>query len=201
MSARQALIALIVAVLVLPASFALASVVPGELRGYVAINRAVNERLIKDGSYLELGTYVGQNYDMMSMNLLDLLGTYKAGSAGARFRNGTPNSLNMLLWHLLLSGLARDLAKVCAGDASLPLSAEFTARLSPLCAWPQESAMTDAALLDFWLGLMAYDAPLTEFYEWKRFVTSGAMSGFRGAEAVEWLSLSILNNPHFLLRP
>jgi hypothetical protein len=200
MSARKALISIIAVVVSLSASVASASIV-GEFRGYVAVNRALNDRIMKDGSYLELGYYVGQSYDMTAMNLLDLLGTFKAGSAGARFRNGSPNSLNMLLWHLLLSGLSRDFAKTCAGDTSLALSAEFAARLAPLCAWPQASAMTDAVLLDFWLGLIAYDAPLTEFYEWKRFVTSGAMSGFKGAEAVEWISLSVLNNPYFLLRP
>ncbi len=47
---------------------------------------------------------------------------------------------------------------------------------------------------------MAFDAPLSEFQAWRVFWVSPEARGLKGEEAVEWMILSILNNPYFLLR-
>src|SRR4051812_17883715 len=90
-----------------------------EFRGYLRTNELIRERFMRPQSKFELGTYIGAEYDPFGLNLLDLLGTYKSGFAGARFSNGTPNSLNMLIWHLILTKLAKDVAKLCNGEKVL----------------------------------------------------------------------------------
>ena len=172
-----------------------------EFRGYIAVNRLLVDRLFNPGSKYELGSYVGQSYDSMSGNLLDLLGTYKTGFGVGGFRNGRPNALNMLLWHLLFSELARDIARLCGGENALAFNPSFVATVQPLCAWPSgPAARTGTALLAFWMAIMGYDAPVEEYQTWETFALGQQMVGLQGAEAVEGLALSILNNPYFLLR-
>ena len=171
-----------------------------EFRGYTATNRTLSERLIERGHAFQGGVYLGEQYNPMTLNLLDLVGTYKSGSAGERFKNGVPNSLNMLLWHLMLSGLSGDVSKICSGENAREFRIDFQERVRALCSWPAGASRADAVLFDYWLATMGYDAPLTEYQVWKEFALGPAMADFQGAEAVEWLTLSILNNPYFLLR-
>jgi hypothetical protein len=175
---------------------------PGEaeFRGYVRTNNLLRERLFKPGSDFELGAYVGQHYAGYGTNLLDLLGTQKNGFAGGRFRNGIPNSLNMLIWHMLFTRLSADVAHLCAGSANLDFNASFASAVLPLCGFPIGQAVWDERLFQLWLKVIAFDAPLAEFEAWRAFWTSSAAAGLSGPEAVEWMMLSLFNNPYFLLR-
>lgn len=173
----------------------------GQYRGYVMINRILRERMFEPKSGFELGYYVGQSYRAQGSNLLDLLGTYKSASASDKFRNGEPNAINLVIWHLVFAGIAKDIAQTCTGARPLDFTDEFVSRVRALCAWPERTSQSDAILLDFWLGIMSYDAPLSEFYEWKAFAHSPEMAALKGPMAVEMLAMSVLNNPYFLLRP
>jgi hypothetical protein len=170
-----------------------------EFRGYVRINQTISDRLLEPGQSLELGQYVGQDYEYLYPNLLDLLGSYKGITTSEDFRNGTPNALSMLLWHMLFSGLARDVSAICGGEMPKPFAPHFVAHVKPLCDWPADSARATPVLYEVWMDLMGYDAPTSEFEEWRRFMQSEAMLTYQGAEAVEWVVLSTLTNPYFLL--
>ena len=171
-----------------------------EYRGYVSVNRILRERFMLPGSSFELGSYVGQEYDPVSGNLLDLLGTYKTGFGVGHFRNGKPNSLNMLLWHLLLSEFAKDVAKICTGQNTLKFNAQFLDSVQGLCQWPSGNAMNSERLHIFWDRIIKHEAPETEYPLWEKFVTSNQMMHFQKGEAVEWITLSVLMNPYFLLK-
>ena len=187
--------------LVFPFSTAMAAG-PGaaEFRGYVKVNDLVRERLLESGSNFELSLYLGQNYDPFGTNLLDLLGTHKSGFAGGRFRNGTPNSLNMLIWHMLFSKLATDVSLLCTGEAALPFSVGFKNAAEPFCEFPYRATNWDDQLFTLWLTVMNFNAPLSEYEEWRKFWLSPSAANLRGPEALEWMVLSIVNNPYFLLR-
>lgn len=171
-----------------------------EFRGYMKVNDLVRERLLQSGADFELSQYLGQSYDPFGTNLLDLLGTHKSGFAGGRFRNGTPNSLNMLIWHMLFSKLATDVALLCTGEAALPFSSGFINAAVPFCEFPHRTADWDDQLFKLWLTVMNFDAPLSEYQEWRKFWVGPGAAGLRGPEALEWMVLSIVNNPYFLLR-
>lgn len=175
---------------------------PGEaeFRGYVRTNTILRERLFKPGSNFELGAYVGQQYAGYGTNLLDLLGTQKNGFAGGRFRNGIPNSLNMLIWHMLFTRLAGDVAKLCEGKNDLEFNDRLLGSVRPFCGYPEGRSDWEESLFQLWMTIMAFDAPLSEFQAWRVFWVSPEARGLKGEEAVEWMILSILNNPYFLLR-
>ena len=173
------------------------SATSSEFRGYFSVNQILRERLFLPGTEFELGRYVAQSYSTLGGSLLDLLGTYK--SSGGKFNNGIPNALNMLLWHVLLSGLSADVGKICTREPTLDFTPTFVNSVLPLCNWPNGIARGEAVLLNFWLTVMSYDAPLTEYGEWKAFLADPEAS-FQGAEAVEWITLSVLNNRYLLLK-
>ena len=177
-----------------------APALPGEFRGYVATNLVVRERLFKENSGFELGLYVQEFYNPNSISLLDLLGTYKSGfSVGQRFRNGVANPLNVLLWRLLFARLADDVSGLCLGQRRQDFNDAFAASVAPFCAWPGIQSK-EAALESFWLATMDTDAPESEFEVWRAFWLGPAGQGLKGREAIEWMMLSMLNNPYFLLR-
>jgi hypothetical protein len=172
-----------------------------EFRGYSSVNQLLQERLMRPGSVFELGQFLGQRYSEGESNLLDLMGTYKSGLWGSPgFKNGQPNALNMLLWHLVLSGLSQDMGRVCADEQKVEYSDEWLEVLKNICAAPQGHALGGDQLLQFWLAAMGYDAPRSEFEQWQAFVNAPELVSLPRPEAVEWMSLALLNNPYFLLR-
>ena len=48
----------------------------------------------------------------------DLLGTWSRSAPSTRFQNGSPNSVNMVIWHVALSGFAKSVAGSCAQPRS-----------------------------------------------------------------------------------
>ena len=176
-----------------------------EFKGYFAINRTLQERLVQSPNTFQLGVYLDESYNPFGNSLLDLLGTYDRGSLDSAFRNGKPNVVNVLLWHVVFSGLSRDLAALClAGAPPNPrigsLAPSFESALKTVCAWPQASAQSDEALLAFWLGLMSFDAPIEEFEAWRDFFRSAPYVNAPAQEAVAALVLAAFSNPYFLLR-
>src|SRR5437870_2374830 len=77
-----------------------ATEVPAQFKGYIEINRILKERIIRPSGF-QLGKYLGEGFDVPRPNsLVELLGTFVGSGTDSKFRNGSPNSVNMLLWYL-----------------------------------------------------------------------------------------------------
>jgi hypothetical protein len=173
---------------------------PAEFKGYFLINSTLKQRLMKPNSTFDLSEYVKEAPPMeFGFSLMDLLGTYKGSGTSGKFKNGSPNPTNMLLWHVLLSGFAADLASTCADAQALPLQEGFQQLMGQLCLWPEESAKTESNLLSFWIFMMGYEADQHEYEIWRNFILSkyGTASS---SQTLQAMTLTILNNPYFLLR-
>ena len=177
-----------------------------EFRGYTAINRRIKDRIARVNGF-ELGMYLSEvNAEPAPDGLLSLLGTYLGSDTDAQFRNGQPNPLNLILWYVALTGLSRDIAAYCdpAQPAPAPgllgLRPAFAAALHPLCAWPKPEAKTRDVMLGYWIALVGFDVPWTEFEAWQDFFTRTAPFATDAAlPAVTALTLAALYNPYFLL--
>jgi hypothetical protein len=166
-----------------------------ELRGYTQVTQILKERLFQADSDFELSQFIGDAAELG--NLMDLLGTYKNGfTAGGRFRNGAPNPLNTLIWHLMFYGLAEQAASLCHSQTSLGFNDHFRQSLAPFCE--AEFSPTEEELSQFWLAVMSFDAPATEYFEWRDYWL--ANQDFQGSTRILWMMISILEHPHFLLR-
>lgn len=181
--------------------------IPAQYRGYTAINRLIQERVARKNGF-ELGKYLGEDDSVPQVSgLLSLLGTYQGSDTDAKFRNGDPNSINMILWYIALNGLAAGVASYCAAQTAIPadgelaLLPEFAAALLPVCLWPQKSAQADDALFGLWTALMSFDAPPSEYEAWRDyFRTDAEFAQAPASVAVAALVLGALYNPYFLLR-
>ena len=70
--------------------------------------------------------------------------------------------------------------------------------MQKLCAWPAESAKSDAVLQEFWLSVMGYNAPEAEYAAWRDFFRQ-SYGQRAAAETVAAMTLAITMNPYFLL--
>lgn len=172
----------------------------GEYRGVSEIDGAIRTRMLKEGSSFSIRSYLGE------FSLGELLGIFKSSGGATLFINSKPNAANLVLYHLALRALARDVSEsVClssesSSSASLFLNEAFRTTVEVLCAWPAAAARSDGALEQLWLGIMDYDAPHSEFLEWKGFLQSNALDTMTGREAIRDAVFTALYNPHFLLR-
>jgi hypothetical protein len=179
------------------------------LRGYATTHRILTERIVKPSISYNFAAYLDEHYYPGSFflnGLLELLGVYAGSSSfDSSFRNGNPNVINTVLWHILFSGLSEDIGKLCVESASpnplLHITQDsFRSALQPLCSWPSPASRSNDALLAFWLALMSFDAPIEEFDSWREFFQGPTYEQASASEAVAAMSLAILDNPHFLLR-
>lgn len=165
----------------------------GEYRGHVEIQNRISERILLNNPFF-LGTYAdGQT------GLLSLLGEHSSNGENS-FRNGRPNSINMLIWQLVLNGFVMDVQAGCAGNSKLLFSPSFQQVLRTMCEWPSSSAQSESSMRLLWLSLMSYDAPEEEFLAWRAFFLHSSFAGRPSSEALPALLLAIVYNPHFLLR-
>lgn|GEM_PF-5090871 len=176
-------------------------------RGYYLTNEMLKTRLMKEGTGFALGIYLNPKLATDGdTGLSELLGIY----SGGRLVNGEPNGVNMLLWYVAMSGLARDMARICELDAVAPpmivgfakaeMNESFSQALGALCvAWPHGRARTEPALLNFWLALVSFDAPMEEFEVWRDFLMSPTFAAAPAGILVEAAATSALMNPGFLL--
>ena len=170
------------------------------LRGYVETNNLVLLRVMKAPTDFELGNYLGVKYTLQDNNLLDLLGTYKAFGQVSGFQNGQPNAVNTLLGYLLMQGLSADLGAQCGlKPIDLPLNADFKNNLVSLCQGLTSARQSESSLMQFWLLVMGYDAPMSEYQIWRDFFLSPVWDSKSTSDWVASLSLAALLNPYFLL--
>jgi hypothetical protein len=174
--------------------------VMAQYRGYVAINQKVQDTFFMKNTGSSLGSYVDPNPDFGRLSpLLQLLGTYEGGSYGSEFKNGEPNSLNVLLWYLIFQGFSQDIGAYCVGSGTAMLQPEMANLIDSLCAWPEVTDV-EVVLTDYWVRVMGFEAPLEEMARWQEFLMSEEAQKWSPSEAVGKMTFAIVFNPYFLLR-
>ena len=176
---------------VLAAGAARAEILSSQFRGLAAVSRELSIRIAPKESPIELTRFLPDE------DLERLLGRWAVFGSEHNFRNGVPNTLNMVIWHATFSRFAAAIGGSCAKPL-LALHARFRATLRKICAWPADAARSDDVLQEFWLALMGYDAPEAEYAAWRDFFRA-AYAGKPAAETVAAMTLAITLNPHFLL--
>ena len=163
-----------------------------EFKGWAAVSRELSTRLAPTGRPLKMDQFIP------AAGLDALLGTWFTFGSEHSFRNGLPNSVNVLIWHVALSGFARTMGDSCLAP-KLDFNSRFAAVLARVCAWPSPEASGDDVMLDFWLSLMGYNAPAEEFTAWRDFMRASSFRERPANEAIEAMTLSLTMNPYFLL--
>lgn len=184
----------------------------GEYRGYVAINQIIRTRFFESkdlSNSFFLGRYVGSYSDTFE-GLPILLGGFSGEGLHNDFRNGTPNGMNILLWQIVLSKFADDVAASCGTDNnpvylgysySFKYNSQLAARLKPLCTWPSATAKEEDNLLQLWLSVMSFDAPKEEYEAWRDFFLASTSPFANGSnkDVLKAMLRAMLLNPYFLL--
>jgi hypothetical protein len=177
---------------------------PADYRGFYMVNDIIEQRLMVDDGQFFLGTYLDSYGRDFLYGLPELLGFDAGTGLHAEFRNGKANAVNIVLWHLAMSSVARDIALQCAGNlpavTTFSLKPEFIAVLQPLCAWPAADARKTGPLVMLWQSVMSYDAPRSEFEAFKEFFQGPDWDAATGEEAVAAMMTAMLMNPRFLVR-
>jgi hypothetical protein len=140
---------------------------------------------------------IDANQFLPSEDMEELLGTWSTFGAEHTFRNGVPNSLNMLLWDVALSSFADAVSASC-DKPRFPLHEAFMSTLRKLCAWPSQEARSDEVLEAFWLAIMGYNATPQDYSAWRDFFRT-SYSGHPANEAIRAMTLAIVLHPRFLL--
>jgi hypothetical protein len=160
-------------------------------KGLAAASRELSSRIAPKEAPLELERF------MPADDMEELLGTWSNYGSEHNFRNGVPNALNMVIWRVTLTRFADALAASC-GAPQLALHPQFLATLARLCAWPAPEARSEAVLTAFWLALMGYSAPESEYAAWRDFFLREFAARPAG-ETIAAMTLGITMNPYFLL--
>jgi len=162
-----------------------------QFKGLAAVSRELSTRIAPKHAPLELDRFLpAEDLDV-------LLGSWTGFGGEHNFKNGVPNSLNMVIWHATLSRFAAAMGESCA-TPRMEFHPRFGATLQKVCAWPAPKAQSEATLTAFWLALMGYGAPEAEYVAWRDFFRA-AYAGKPAAETVAAMTLAIAMNPHFLL--
>lgn len=140
---------------------------------------------------------IDANQFLPSEEMDDLLGTWSTFGSEHTFRNGVPNSLNMLVWQVALSAFADAVAQSCT-TPRLALHESFMSTLRQLCVWPEATASTDGVLEAFWLAIMGYSATPQDFAAWRDFFRT-SYAERSAADTIKAMTLAITLHPSFLL--
>jgi hypothetical protein len=162
-----------------------------QFKGLTVLSQGLSTRIAPPSRPFDLDEFT------VSDGLDDLLGAWSGFGAEHTFQNGKPNAINVVLLRLTLGGFAKSLAANCTVPR-LPLNARFAATLKKVCTWPAPEAASDAVLTGFWLGVMGYDAPRSEYIAWRDFFRA-RYADKPGPETVEAMTFAIMMNPYFLL--
>ncbi len=160
-------------------------------KGLSALSRELSARIAPEDGPIELDRF------MPADGLDDLVGTWSGFGAEHHFQNGQPNAINMVLLRLAFSGFAKSLASSCKSPQIL-VNERFYDTLEALCTWPSDQARSDDILTAFWLSMMGYDAPQSEYTAWRDFVRA-TYAKKTAKETIEAMTLALMLNPYFLL--
>lgn len=163
-----------------------------QFKGMSAVSKELSARIAPAEAPIELDRF------MPADGLDDLTGTWSAFGTEHTFQNGQPNAVNMVLFRLTFSGFAKGLASSCTSPQLL-FNETFFDTLEALCTWPSEEAKSEDVMMAFWLAMMGYDAPKTEYEIWRDFIR-GTYGQKKSDEAIQVMTLAIMLNPYFLLQ-
>lgn len=160
--------------------------------GYEAINIRIRSRLMVKDTIFNIGQYLD------SKDLIDILRPRYGDGLINEDRTGRPSKINLLLWHVIAHGLAKDLAQMCNEAQSttkgLVLNEQFSSILREACRAPK----TETTLRQMWLALMGFSAPQGEYVAWKEFVKSAPLGS--NQDRVKDMLIALFFNPYFLLK-
>jgi hypothetical protein len=162
-----------------------------QFKGWAAVSRELSIRLAPPGQPFDLDEF------LPSRSMDELLGTWTTFGTEHRFRNGTPNALNMTIWHAALSGFAKAVGQSCTSPR-LMFHERFLTTLHKLCTWPAPAAKDEGVLLAFWTSVMGYNASEHEYAAWRDFFLREYATE-PATETVAAMTFAITMNPSFLL--
>lgn len=163
-----------------------------QFKGVAALSRELSARIAAPGLSVELDWF------LPAPGLNDLLGAWSTFGSEHTFQNGTPNTLNMVVYHVTLTNFARTLGLWCQ-KPPLRFDDRFAATLGRLCTWPAATAKDDATLQAFWLALMGFAAPREEYEAWRSFFLTSSYRDRPARDTVPAMALALTLNPYFLL--
>ena len=169
-----------------------------QYKGFVKTENILTERIMAVGEPIMLPRYLPGTPSGFG-SIYELLGTYESVIGTRTYKNGHPNSLNILIWYVLLSSLAKDLGENCIRPTTLKFNPVFAQNLQSICNWPQASAKDETVMENFWIALMGYDAPQEEYFAWRDFFKTSSYQNRTAEETVSAMSEAIFLNPFFLL--
>jgi len=162
-----------------------------QFKGWAAVSRELSIRLAPQGHPFDLDEF------LPSGSMDELLGTWTTFGTEHRFRNGTPNALNMTIWHAALAGFAKAVGQSCTSPR-LMFHERFLTTLRTLCAWPAPAAKEEGVLLAFWTSVMGYNAGEQEYAAWRDFFLR-EYANQPATETVAAMTFAITMHPSFLL--
>jgi hypothetical protein len=184
-----------------------ANTATANLRGYFAVDTLLRERLADGNQAFSLSAYLDGFRGAEEFGLAPLLGFSSGDGLRSGFRNGEANALSMVLWHMSLSSLAADVARICraappASDEEPlpPVAGPFAATLVSVCKWPAAEGRDPATLAAFWTAVMEHDAPRDELDAFLAFWATDEAASLPSETAVATMLTEMFLNPYFLLR-
>lgn len=162
-----------------------------QFKGWEAISRELSTRIAPRDKPLHLDEF------LPASSMDELLGTWSTFGTEHSFRNGVPNSLNLMIWQVTLSRFATAVGQSCT-TPRLALHPRFIATLRKLCSWPAAEAKDEGVLLDFWTSVMGHDASADEYVAWRDFFLRQYQDR-RADETIAAMTLAVTMNPRFLL--
>jgi|GEM_PF-2688283 len=163
-----------------------------QFKGWRVIKRELSNRIAQSGTYLNMDPF------LPAEGLEVLLGTWNNFGSEHTFQNGTPNPVNMLILNVTLTRFSQRIGASCH-STQLLFNQRFQRSLQQLCQWPSQDATADAKLREFWILMMGYSAPESEYSVWKEFFLTSKYRQLPAAETISAMSLAIVMNPYFLL--
>jgi hypothetical protein len=170
-----------------------------KFRGYAAVQDDLYGKFIAADSPFELFRYLGDSGEELSR----LVGRPDGFGVNFDVRNNAPNGMNVLVWRMMLSRFASDLAARCpssqlvpAADPAIALDPNAAEIADALCAWPAVDDVAIGRAWDLVVGVWASKASREAFL---RFAHSPDLQGRSADEALPSLWLGALLHPAFLL--
>ncbi|MBX3159225.1 MAG: hypothetical protein KF773_24870 [Deltaproteobacteria bacterium] len=168
-------------------------------RGYAAVQEDLYAAFIAPQTPFELHRYLGESGEALSR----LVGRPDGFGVTYDARNARPNGMNVLIWRMLLSRFANDLAAKCAGsvivdgvDPQIELHERAHAVVDAMCTWPPAS---DATLREAWDLAIGYLAPVAARDAWIRLAHDPELAALDRDRGLPSLWLAAFLHPSFLL--
>lgn len=168
-------------------------------KGFFEYETLIQSRIGQDSDRIDLGKYVGASeVGNAPRSILRLLGVYESGAS--TIQNGEPNSLNFLLWTILIRGFVEDHLTICSSDLKFSkfLDPQYFQLIQQLC---NNQNFTDVLLNELWIRIMGYDVPIEEYDDWlisvKSYLTEHPNSK---NEPLEFALSLLFLNPYLLLK-